>query len=774
MTVELLEQKPDSCFGLLSADGSSSHFGASSVLQLQSLSTEVFGAKGQLHIDQERAILGLVDRGHRLMLIQRAGYGKSVVHFLAAKLIKQQKRKMTLIVVPLLALAWSQKTQAEEKYRLKAVVVDASTKLDEKWHEISNSILNGDADVIFTTPEQLSGKLFREDGAISKIGLMVIDECHCISEWGSDFRISYLRLPGAAGRLPSSVPLLASTATANSFVEEEIRLMLNITEPTIRGPLRLTSVSLHILGLNFKRFEALAWLLRRVPQLSSSGPGIIFCTKISDCETIASLLRCREVKAEAYYGSVQRDPALFGIGGSSENSAHRREIEEKFEANEIQVLVATTAIGMGFDKRDIHFVILYNAPVSSAVIYQQIGRAGRSVDKDAFAFILFDNYGKRDNDLKPGDCWKQKYRLKDSLCETDEVKELLDTMTRCGFCGVTVDTLCQKVNCDESKIESTLKYLESIDPLMVKRSTGDLKRWKITENKSTNCAEYRERRRALIESKENEWKRVVFPFLVERKSCKMCELTKALGDANEYTCGKCFFCDSVDNSAVSFSDSELDTVANDVKQQHMQFSAKRLYVRRDLPFIAFQEYVLSQDILSDAVEGRVMCHWSDEGWGKILRSCCESFSPYITNAEAYEDSLRNLAEGAADLYRRWKPSPVPKWMTYIPSVEHPTLPQMFCKNFAEIVGLVFVEAVSFCSDQMKRPQSRSKLKNDFHRCRNIDGCYGIDETAVLPGRVILVDYVISSGCTITTVAALLKQNGSGPVIPFAVAQRERY
>jgi ATP-dependent DNA helicase RecQ len=748
---------------LPSTNGNSSD----SLLQLKSVFTQIFGGEGQLHIDQERAILGLVDHGHRLMLIQSAGYGKSLVHFLAANLIKQRTGKMTLVVVPLVALAWSQKTVAE-KCRLKAVVMDASTTRNEKRDEIENCVLDGDTGVVLTTPEQLSNKFFREKGVSSKVGLVVIDECHCIREWGNDFRSSYLRLRDFVSGLRSDVPVVASTATVNSIAEEEIRRTLSIMEPTIRGTLRLSNVILRIIGCNFKQLEALAWLRQNGPQLCSSGPGIIYCCRTRDCETIAFLLRSRGVKAEAYHNTVQRDHVLFANASSSDNSAYRRELEGRFAANEIQVLVATTALGMGFDKRDLYFVILYDPPLSSAAIYQQIGRAGRSTDKDAMAYILFDNYGKNGNNLKPSHCWRQTGRLKDNLCTGDEVKELLGIVKQSDSRGVTVDLLCQKVNYDKSKIENTLKYLESINPPMVRRSIGDMIRWLLIENNCTNHTEYAMTRQAHLEKKEEEWKRVVFPFLVRRKVCKMYELTKALGDESVYECKKCSFCENFHNQ-LSLPKSELDLLANELKQ----LSEKRLSVRRDLSFNTFQDYKLSPDILSDAVEGRVMTHWSDEGWGEILRRCYESSTPPSMNPETDKDDLLKLAEGAAALYRRWKPEPKPKWITFIPSIRHPTLSYL-CKKFAGDVGLVFIEAISFNLNPEKRPKSRSIQKNDYHRCRNVDGCYAVDETKILQDPVILFDYVVISGCTITTVAALLKQKGSGPVIPFAIAKKDQY
>ncbi|WP_137145736.1 ATP-dependent DNA helicase RecQ [Mycolicibacterium sp. CR10] len=336
------------------------------------------GPTAQFRDGQLEAIEALVLQRSRLLVVQRTGWGKSAVYFVATRLLRDRGAGPTIIVSPLLALMRDQ-IQAASRLHLHAVTINSSNM--EDWEHIETEILAGGVDLLLVSPERFNNADFRGRllGPLSRsAGLLVIDEAHCISDWGHDFRPDYRRLVRVLELMPSGVPVLCTTATANSRVVEDIRHQLGSELKLIRGGLDRDSLSLHALRMPTV-VERLAWLVQSVPRLT--GSGIVYCLTVADTVRVAEWLNANGISAAAYSGDT--DPEA------------RLEIERQLKANELKVVAATSALGMGYDKPDLAFVIHYQSPDSPVGYYQQVGRAGRAVDH-AEVILL---WSERDEDI---------------------------------------------------------------------------------------------------------------------------------------------------------------------------------------------------------------------------------------------------------------------------------------------------------------------------------------------------------------------------------------
>ena len=369
------------------------------------------GAEFRPH--QLEAIQALARDRQRVLLVQRTGWGKSAVYFIATRLLRDQGGGPTLLVSPLLALMRNQ-MEAAERMGVRAATINSANRAE--WEEVEEGIEAGRVDLLLISPERLANQKFRTEvlpviGRQS--GLLVVDEAHCISDWGHDFRPDYRRIVRVLDLLPRGVPVLCCTATANDRVVEDIRDQLGAGLVPLRGPLGREGLRLHVLRMPSAR-ERMAWLAQVVPRLE--GTGVIYCLTIQDTLNLASWLRSRDIDAVAYSGST--DPGA------------RLEIEQDLLSNRRKVVVATSALGMGFDKPDLAFVIHYQAPGSPIAYYQQVGRAGRKLDR-SWGILLS---GSEDRDIQdyfiegafpPADLANEVVALLEARAEPMSTTELL-------------------------------------------------------------------------------------------------------------------------------------------------------------------------------------------------------------------------------------------------------------------------------------------------------------------------------------------------------------
>ncbi len=312
---------------------------------------------------------------NRMLVVQRTGWGKSMVYFLATRMLRDAGGGFTLLISPLLALIRNQ-IHAAERIGIRAASIN-STNPDE-WEDVQKQILNDAVDILLISPERLANDSFRENVLIpvsGRVGLFVVDEAHCISDWGHDFRPDYRRIVRVLQALPPNIPVLATTATANDRVVKDVSKQLGNLNAQ-RGPLVRRSLKLQNIWMSSPAAR-MVWLAEQLPQIP--GSGIIYTLTIRDAERVAEWLRQNLIDARAYHSNIE----------------NREELEDRLLKNQIKALVATVALGMGFDKPDLGFVIHYQRPGSVVHYYQQIGRAGRAVD-EAYGILLS---GREDVDI---------------------------------------------------------------------------------------------------------------------------------------------------------------------------------------------------------------------------------------------------------------------------------------------------------------------------------------------------------------------------------------
>ena len=332
----------------------------------------------QFHDGQYEAIEALVDGRRRALVVQRTGWGKSAVYFVASLLLRRQGAGPTVLVSPLLALMRDQ-IAAAERAGVRAVAINSTNP--HEWADAQRRLDADEVDVLLVSPERLNNPSFREQqlpALVRRIGMLVVDEAHCISDWGHDFRPDYRRLRELIARMPLDVPVLATTATANSRVVADVAEQLGTAASgavgasaadsaagvgvvTIRGPLARTSLRLGVLRLPDSTTR-LGWLLSHLDDLP--GSGIIYTLTVAAAVDTARVLRERGHDVRAYTGQTDPD--------------ERAESEGMLQRNEVKALIATSALGMGFDKPDLGFVLHLGAPSSPVAYYQQVGRAGRA------------------------------------------------------------------------------------------------------------------------------------------------------------------------------------------------------------------------------------------------------------------------------------------------------------------------------------------------------------------------------------------------------------
>ena len=318
--------------------------------------------KADFRDGQWEAIDHIVNQRGKVLCIQRTGWGKSMVYFVAAKLMRAQGHGVTLIISPLLALMRNQ-IEAASRLKLKALTIN-STNTDN-WDAVRRELLADRADLLLISPERLANDEF-VTGVLqpiaARIGMLVVDEAHCISDWGHDFRPDYRRIGQVLERLPNNIAVLATTATANHRVERDVGAQLGDNVKVQRGPLMRNSLALQVMQMP-STADRLAWLAERIPELP--GSGIVYVLTTRDAERVAAWLRQNGTDAYAYHADI--------------DDVERERLEQALLSNELKCLVATTALGMGYDKPDLTFVIHYQTPGNVVAYYQQVGRAGRAI-----------------------------------------------------------------------------------------------------------------------------------------------------------------------------------------------------------------------------------------------------------------------------------------------------------------------------------------------------------------------------------------------------------
>lgn len=338
------------------------------------LLTESVGDNVSFRPQQWEAINRLANYRQNLFLVQQTGWGKSTVYFITTKALRGTGAGPTLIVSPLLSLMRDQMKNAETELGLSAAVITSANP--DEWSDVYDSIQAGTCDVVLVSPERLQNPEFRDNVLYElngDFGMVVIDEAHCISSWGHDFRPDYKRVSELVSELSPDTPVVATTATADNRVIDDVTSQLNGLQ-LLRGELVRDSLRIQAIDIG-SRAKRLAWLAENVPTDGSAG--IIYCLTKTDVMRVTDWLSNHDYTVQAYHGDVP--------------SGERRAREQALLDNDVEALVATNALGMGFNKPDLDYVFHFQRPPNVIRYYQEIGRAGRDID-EADAVVLSGEY----------------------------------------------------------------------------------------------------------------------------------------------------------------------------------------------------------------------------------------------------------------------------------------------------------------------------------------------------------------------------------------------
>ncbi|MGH2680024.1 MAG: RecQ family ATP-dependent DNA helicase [Actinomycetota bacterium] len=671
----------------------------------------IAGPDANFRAGQREAIEAVVDQRRRVLLVQRTGWGKSAVYFIATKLLRDAGAGPTILVSPLLALMRNQ-IQMAERAGVSARTINSENRDD--WEEIRAAIGRDEVDLLLVSPERFNNPGFRAQvlpTVARSSGLLVIDEAHCISDWGHDFRPDYRRLVRVLELLPTGAPVLCTTATANDRVIEDVQAQLGAELTTLRGSLARESLALSMLKTS-PQPERLAWLAQVVPSLE--GSGVIYVLTVADTTRVASFLRTQGVDAHAYSGETE--------------SERRLELEDALLANEVKALVATSALGMGFDKPDLGFVIHYQSPGSAIAYYQQVGRAGRALPQAPVVLLR----GPEDRDIQDyfiGSAFPHKERA-------EEVIRLLDDRGE----PVSENEILASVNVRAMRLKTLLKVLEVEGALerVGSRWLRTSEPWSFDEERVRRVTAARRAEQAVMEEYGG------------NGECLMAFLLKQLDDPSPQPCGRCMVCTG-SSPAI-----ELDPGVVAKAREHLRWAELLVEPRLQWPTgMGEPKGRIAAELRLQP--GRALSVLGDGGFGGLVRK----------GREAGEFS-EALVDAAAELIgRRWRPDPFPTWVTCVPSTRHPELVPLFTEWLAKALELPFLPVLS----KTRETAPQAEMENSQQQLANVWGAFTVEASEVPPGQpVLLVDDLQDSRWTLTLVGAALLDAGSGPVSPFVLAK----
>lgn len=665
---------------------------------------------------QWEAINSLVNDKKKLLVVERTGWGKSSVYFISTRILRDQGKGATIIISPLLALMRNQ-VEAAERLGIKAISINSTNF--EDWENSKQAVLNNEVDVLLISPERLANENFMNNilrPIADRIGLFVVDEAHCISDWGHDFRPDYRRIVNILKFMPDGMPILGTTATANNRVCDDIVSQLGDIE-IIRGTLIRESLILQNIQLK-DQASRLAWLKQNIRKLPESG--IIYTLTKRDARLVTEWLIDCDIEAAYYYSGATDD-------NFEDSNQYRQYVEDALYNNEIKVLVATSALGMGYDKPDLGFVVHYQAPGSIISYYQQVGRAGRAIKK-AYGILLS---GKEDSDIHA-------YFRQSAFPPEDRVQDILDKIEEED--GLSVPGLMKHLNLRMGQIEQVLKYLsvEESSPII-----------KIGTKWTRTAVDYEmdsEKVFRLTNQRLDEWNDV--QTYISTSGCLMNYLQKSLDDPNISICGKCANCDK--DAKISEDVLHDNGVNAALFLRHSEFDIK-LKVRIESDALSQYGFKgnLPQNLRSEI--GKSLSRWGDAGWGRIVAE------------DKHNNHFRDeLVDAFVEMINeRWKLDPMPTWVTCIPSNRHPELVPSFAKRLADKLGLPFIPVI----DKLEETAPQKEQENSYFQCKNLDGIFEINDDVKHNEPVLLIDDAIDSGWTLTIASALLRQSGTGLVYP---------
>ena len=682
-------------------------YDAQRALELLRLSTGQRDAR--FREGQEEAIRRIVNGAGPLLLVEKTGWGKSNVYFIASKLLREAGFGPALLISPLLALMRNQ-IEAAERLGVRAVTINSDNR--RQWTAVEAKIRRDEIDLLLISPERLANDRFVEEvlaPIADRIALLVIDEAHCISDWGHDFRPDYRRIERIIGTLPPNLRLLGTTATANERVLQDLNGVFGPSLTVQRGDLSRPSLLLQTIRLP-NQAERLAWLAERLREVR--GSGIIYTLTVRDANRVAAWLQARGFAVEAYTGQIGN---------------RRPKLERALLDNQIKALAATTALGMGFDKPDLSFVFHFQAPGSVIHYYQQVGRAGRAIEA-AHGVLLS---GDEDTDIT-------NYFIRTAFPTRNEVAEVLAALDDAPD-GLSVEELTHRANIGWGRIKNTLKLLSLESPAPV---VLDGQRWQLVATALTDAF----------------WERV------ERLTDLRCQEQKQMQEFVELPAGHMeFLIDALDGASNAVTPPRIAPLSTTIEPNLVR-EAVAFLRRTNIPIDPRKRWPaggqrhlqrclpIPQDLQADP--GRALCLWGDAGWGDLVQR-----GKY--RDERFADEL---VDACAKLVREWKPTPAPTWVTAVPSRRRPTLVPDFAERLAKALGLSFRVVLG----RMQDHPEQKEMENSAYQARNVRESLVVNSEPVVD-PVLLVDDIVDSRWTMTVAAYKLRSKGCRAVFPLALS-----
>jgi ATP-dependent DNA helicase, RecQ family len=667
----------------------------------------MLGPEESFRRGQLEAIDAVTQAGARALVVQRTGWGKSLVYWIATRIRRDAGAGPTLIVSPLLSLMRNQIAMAA-KLTLRAETINSANQ--DQWASIEEALGDNQIDVLLVSPERFGNEAFMLNvlPALGGIGLFVIDEAHCISDWGHDFRPDYRRLGRILAGLPATIPVLATTATANDRVVDDIAEQLGAEVVVLRGTLARDSLNLHVVPLA-DQSARLAWLAENLDGLP--GSGIVYCLTVADSTRVSAWLSAQGYDVRPYHAGLTTEEKVAA--------------EEALLANRVKALIATTALGMGFDKPDLGFVVHYQRPGSAVAYYQQVGRAGRGVPR-ADAVLLT---GREDDEIA-------QYFIESAFPSEANQRAVIGALEM--RTDMTIPQLEREVNVRRSEIEKVLQLAE-IDGA-VGRDHG---RYFRTTNPWSPDVARAERVTALRLAELAQMQ-----AYSAHPGCLMEFLRAALDDPDAAPCGHCQN-DGAPQQRFTVSEEVVQAATRFLRRDARPLEPRKQWPSGAVPGLSGR---IREELRNEV--GRALSMYGDAGWGRLVRD-----GKYVSGSFD-----TRLVQATIDLVRTWGPSPTPTWVTAIPSSGRPTLVRDFAQGVADGLGLPFLAMFGASAGE-----DQKRMENGAQRVRNVHGKIALAAQPSELGPVLLIDDIVDSGWTMAYAGWLLRTAGVGAVFPVALA-----
>lgn len=670
--------------------------------QATSYLKNIYGSRAIFRDGQYEAIEATLNH-NRTLVVQKTGWGKSLVYFICTKINRANKKGVTIVISPLLVLMENQINAAKD-LGLKCDVLNSTVK--ERKKDIISSLKRDELDLILITPETLFSEEVYEAMQSIKIGLFVIDEIHCISDWGHDFRLEYGKLYKILEIIPKNVPVLGTTATANDRVVQDLKKQLGENVFVSRGPLTRESLAIQILQLANKA-ERYAWILQHINQLN--GSGIIYCLTHRDCESLSAFLNKNKVNSRPYYSGI--------------DESINQETIELFMNNKIKAIVSTIKLGMGYDKGDVGFIIHFQQPSNIVSYYQQIGRAGRNLDHANVVLMC----GKEDNDIID-------YFINTAFPSEEVLIKILNVFKKQN--GVSINEIMNYVNLRRNYVAKGLSFLEHEEYIYKEKS----KYYTTAKKFQYNKKHYND----ITDIRKKEQKQML--ELIKTKECLSKFIVNSLDDKTAKACGKCVNCVGKDIIPTTIDKNNLFKAADYINNSLMTIEPRKLWPNKN--------HFSSTKILYVNQEGICLSKYGDVGYGEMVKK-----DKYSGKERFCDELLHRSKEVLTSLVKNNTISHI----TNVPSLRSKIV-EDFTKRLANELNITYV---SILGKTKALPQKN--MENSSFQYQNAFESFFVKDKSNIPHNIILVDDIVDSKWTLTVCGYRLMEQGCSEVYPFVLA-----